>query len=228
MSAPWAILPVKTLAEAKQRLAGVLPQAARCRLMLVMLREVLATLDQVEQLGAILVVTPDAQVAEIAESSGALVLREERARGHTVAATAGLDYARARGAEVAFTVPADAPCTTAEEIALLIAAAEGGPRPRAVLVPARDGDGTNAVLTAPVGVLPLSFGSGSFARHRAAAEAVRLDCRTVELPGLAMDIDEPRDLRDLMERKRGDPRYAFLWNDEGGARLDLTADTDQA
>jgi 2-phospho-L-lactate guanylyltransferase (CobY/MobA/RfbA family) len=69
---------------------------------------------------------------------------------------------------------------------------------------------------------------GSFARHRATAGAVRLDCQILELPGLAMDIDEPRDLGDLMERKRGDPRYAFLWNDEGGARLELTADTDQA
>ncbi len=30
-----------------------------------------------------------------------------------------------------------------------------------------------------------------------------------------MDIDEPRDLWDLMACKRGDPSYAFLWRESG-------------
>jgi 2-phospho-L-lactate guanylyltransferase len=77
-------------------------------------------------------------------------------------------------------------------------------------VPARDGDGTNALLVAPPGAFPPRFGPGSFARHRAEAEARRLDCRVLPLAGIGLDIDEPRDLQALLALKRNDPRYAFL------------------
>jgi 2-phospho-L-lactate guanylyltransferase len=210
ISAPWAIVPVKTLAEAKQRLAGVLPPEARRRLMAVMLGEVLATLRQVDALGPVVVVTPDAEVAALAESRGARVLREATAQGHSAAAMAGFAHAAAHGAERALTVPADAPLVTPAEVARLIDAAgtEGGAR--LVLAPSHDRDGTNAVLAAPPDVFPPSFGPGSFARHLAAAEAMGLDCRVVELAGLGMDVDEPRDLQALLARKRDDPSYAFL------------------
>jgi 2-phospho-L-lactate guanylyltransferase len=216
MSAPaqpatWAIVPVKALGEAKQRLAGVLPLAARRRLMLAMLQDVLATLRQVERLGPILVVTPDAQAAELAQSCGARVLREERAQGHSAAAMAGFAHARAHGALQALTLPADAPGVTPDEVARLIeTAGSAGPRPRVVLVPSHDRDGTNAVLAAPPDAFPPSFGPGSFARHLAQAEARSIDCRVVELAGLARDVDEPRDLLALLAAKQGDPAYAFL------------------
>jgi 2-phospho-L-lactate guanylyltransferase len=215
MSMPWVIVPVKALGEAKQRLAAVLPPEARRRLMLAMLRDVLATLAQVQRLGPVLVVTPDAQAAEVALDCGVRVLRERCPQGHSAAASAGFAHARAHGAGAAITLPADAPCVTPEEVARLLAAADGGPGRRVVLVPSRDGDGTNAVLAMPPEVFPPLFGPGSFARHRAAAEARELDCRVLELPGLGMDVDEPRDLRDLMARKRGDSGYAFLWEDAG-------------
>lgn len=226
MSAPWAIVPVKTLDAAKQRLAGVLPLDARRRLMLTMLRDVLATLRQVKRLGPVLVVTPDPQAADVALGCGALVLREERAEGHTGAAMAGLRHARNHGAAVGVTLPADAPCVTPDEIGRVIEAGDGGPHPRVILVPARDGDGTNAVLAAPPDVFPLSFGPGSFARHLAAAQAQRLSWRIVELPGLAMDIDEPCDLADLMALKLNDPCYAFLRN-EGGQSHEVAVQADR-
>jgi 2-phospho-L-lactate guanylyltransferase len=216
MSAPtqpatWAIVPVKALGEAKQRLAGVLPPATRRRLMLAMLRDVLATLAQVGRLGPMLVVTPDVQAADLAESCGARVLREARARGHSAAAMAGFAHARAQGALQALTLPADAPGVTPAEVAhLLDAAGPAGPRPRVVLVPSHDRDGTNAVLAAPPDAFPPSFGPGSFARHLAQAEASGIDCRIVELAGLARDVDEPGDLLALLAAKRGDPAYAFL------------------
>ena len=210
-------MPVKALGEAKQRLAGVLPPETRRQLMLAMLKDVLATLHQVERLGPVLVVTPDAQAASLALSCGARVLREERGQGHTTAAMAGLAYACKHGAAAAVTLPADAPCVTSDEITRLLEAADGGPHRRVVLVPSRDGDGTNAVLAVPPDVFPLSFGPGSFARHLAAAKAAGLNCRVVELAGLGMDIDEPRDLLDLMARKRRDPSYAFLWSGSGPA-----------
>jgi 2-phospho-L-lactate/phosphoenolpyruvate guanylyltransferase len=215
MSATWAIVPVKDLSEAKQRLAGVLPLEARRRLMQVMLRDVLATLRQVDALGPVLVVTPDAQVAELAERSGARVLREARGQGHSAAAMAGFAHARTHGAPQALTLPADAPCVTPSEIRGLLDAAGSAECPHVVLAPAHDRDGTNAVLAAPPDAFPPSFGPGSFARHLADARARRLHCRVVELAGLGLDIDEPRDLSALMARKQGDPNYEFLRTQSG-------------
>jgi 2-phospho-L-lactate/phosphoenolpyruvate guanylyltransferase len=217
-SAPWAIVPVKSLAEAKQRLACVLPLQARRTLMLTMLRDVLATLGQVEALGPVVVVTPDAQAADHAAGCGARVLREGRAQGHSAAARAGFAHAAVHGAERALTVPADAPLVTPAEVARLIDAAASEAGARVVLVPSHDRDGTNAVLAAPPDAFPPSFGPGSFARHLAQAEAMRLDCRVVELAGLGMDVDEPRDLQALLAVKRDDPGYAFLrdWKEPRG------------
>jgi len=223
MNALWAIVPVKTLAEAKQRLAGVLPLEARRRLMLVMLRDVLATLAKAEALGPVVVVTPDAQVAELAERCGARVLREARAEGHSAAAAAGLAHAAAQGAERALTLPADAPLVTPAEVARLIGAAGTGtgvhPGSRwVVLAPSHDRDGTNAILAAPPHVFPPRFGPGSFARHLAQAQEMALSCRIVELAGLGMDVDEPRDLQAVLALKRDDPNYAFLrdWHEPCG------------
>jgi 2-phospho-L-lactate guanylyltransferase len=78
------------------------------------------------------------------------------------------------------------------------------------LVPSRDGDGTNALLISPPDAFAPSFGPGSFARHLAQAAQLGLTCRTLNLPGLGLDIDEPADLHELMRRTRADPRYAFL------------------
>jgi len=217
-AAAWAIVPVKRLGAAKQRLAGILPPEARCRLMLVMLQDVLATLAKVEGLGPILVVTPDAEVAQIAQRHGVRVLPEERDRGHNAAATAGFAHALAHGAAAALTLPADAPCVTPDEVARLLDAAGPGPAPRVVLVPSHDRDGTNAVLAAPPDAFPVSFGPGSFARHLAQAGARGLDCRVVELAGLGQDVDEPRDLAALVARKRGAPAYEFLQNECGALR----------
>lgn len=209
-AATWAIVPVKSLEHAKQRLKAVLPLEARRRLMLVMLEDVLATLQQVELLRPVLVVTPDALVAQIAERAGAMVLREASALGHSAAAIAGFAHARSQGAHRALQLPADAPFVTPAELHELLetdAATEG---PHVTLVPGHDGDGTNGFLVAPPGLMPPSFGPGSFARHRAHAAERQIECRVQRLAGLALDIDEPDDLARLIERKRACPRYAFL------------------
>ena len=209
-AAAWAIVPVKAPGEAKQRLAGALPPAARRRLMLAMLQDVLATLAQVERLGPVLVVTPDAEVADLARGRRARVLLEERARGHSAAAMAGFAHARANGATQAVTLPADAPCVTPAEVGSLLDAAVPAAGPHVVLVPSHDRDGTNAVLAAPPDAFPVSFGPGSFARHLVQAKARGLDCRVVELAGLGRDVDEPHDLERLVAAKRSDPNYEFL------------------
>ena len=69
----WAIIPVKTLERAKQRLAPVLPAQVRRELVLAMLQSVLAAAAAAKGLSRILVVTPDQTVAALAPAKGAEV-----------------------------------------------------------------------------------------------------------------------------------------------------------
>jgi 2-phospho-L-lactate/phosphoenolpyruvate guanylyltransferase len=202
----WAIVPVKALSDVKQRLATVLPLEARRRLMLVMLHDVLAALKQVESLGSIVIVSPDPHVAEIAERQGVLLLREARSSCHSAAVVAGLAYAKAHGVARAVTLPADVPLVSADEIRKVIDVGVGG----VTLVASRDGDGSNAILFDPLDAVAPSFGLGSFARHRAQLAERGTGYRMLTLPGIGLDIDEPADLAELVQRTRGVSRYSFL------------------
>jgi 2-phospho-L-lactate guanylyltransferase len=206
----WAIIPVKRLSQAKRRLAPVLPADARRQLVLVMLQEVLGALAKVEDIDAVLVVTPDDRVAEVARAAGATVLPESRAAGLNAAVKMGLAYAHEHGATDALVLPADIPLATPDELRRIVRSAGGSGPPRALLVPSHDGEGTNALLLSPPGVLQPSFGPGSFLRHLAQAVARKLDVQVLQPTGLANDIDEPRDLDRLIAHKQGSDCYAFL------------------
>jgi len=209
-AATWAIIPVKALPAAKQRLATVLPPLARQQLVLTMLRRVLSAVAEAGAIERTLVVTPDATVAELALGEGARVLREGRARGLNAAVRAGLARAVAGAARRALVLPADVPLITATELASLLGSAAAGGSPRLTLVPAADGEGTNAMLLVPPTAIKPSFGPGSYMRHLAQALARRLDVEVLHLPGLASDIDCPRDLERLIDPARQLAHFQFL------------------
>jgi 2-phospho-L-lactate guanylyltransferase len=48
-------------------------------------------------------------------------------------------------------------------------------------------------------LFPLRFGNDSFKPHLAAAQATGKLCIVLQLPGIAVDIDNPADLRQLIE-----------------------------
>lgn len=209
-SATLAIVPVKALPTAKQRLASVLPPRARRQLVLGMLQRVLDAVQTAGGLGGVLVVTPDAAVAELAQANGAQVLRERRAQGLNAAVRAGLARAAAAGAARALVLPADVPLVTPGELRCLLASLAEAHGPRASLVPAADGDGTNALLIAPADALPPRFGPGSYRRHLAEARARGFSVEVLQLPGLARDIDHPGDLARLIVPGPGLAPFQFL------------------
>ena len=60
------------------------------------------------------------------------------------------------------------------------------------IAPDRLGTGTNGLALAPPGVIGFRFGTGSFAAHRAEAQAAGVEPAIVARPGLAFDLDTPR------------------------------------
>ena len=202
-----AVVPAKEFTQAKQRLADALPAAARAALARAMLEDVLGALAA----GAgrpDVVVTPDAEVASVAERWGAFVVREAEGHGHTAAVARGVALCREWGATVLLTVPGDLPCLTADEVRRSSRLAESAPA--AVFVPSRSGVGTNAACLAPPDAVPLRFGEPSFADHLAAARARGIEPVVLRLPGAGLDIDRPEDLETLRRRGPGTRAAAVL------------------
>jgi 2-phospho-L-lactate guanylyltransferase len=68
-----------------------------------------------------------------------------------------------------------------------------------LIVPSRDGTGTNAMLRMPPTLFPSHFGSGSFAKHLAEAKNANARVVVQRNPRLEMDVDDESDLRALLE-----------------------------
>ncbi len=91
-------------------------------------------------------------------------------------------------------IPADIPLIQSWEIENIL---QSAPAEGSVLVRAADGRGTNAIFRRPAGLFPARFGNDSFEPHHAAAQATGKPCIVLSLPGIALDIDTPSDLRAL-------------------------------
>jgi len=195
----WAAVPVKVFTGAKQRLAAMLTPAQREILAATMLEDVLAALAGARRLAGILVNTVEPRAVALAQRYGAHVVTDGARDGHTGAV---LGLARALAAEgwAMLTLPGDIPRVTAAEIDAVVAS--GLSAPSFTIVPAHDELGSNAVLCAPPGAVPLRFGDDSYFPHLAAARRCGIAPTIVRLPGIAMDIDHPADLRMFLRAPR--------------------------
>ena len=195
MSTPadiWAIVPVKELDGAKQRLAGLLLPAQRRALIEVMVGEVLGAVAGAKGLAGIMVVTLDPQVTALATRLGARVVIDGARDGHTGSVTAGLRILAREGRGGMITVPGDIPAATSAEIDAVLAAHREAPS--FTIAPAHDDLGSNAVVCSPPDAVPLRFGENSYFPHLEAAQRCGIDPTVIRQPGIAMDIDHPVDL----------------------------------
>jgi 2-phospho-L-lactate guanylyltransferase len=190
------LLPIKDLRNAKQRLAGVLTPEERFGLAQAMLADTIRAVRGVKRADKIFVITNYEPAMEIAANNGWEVLREE----HQISESASVDFASRvcaeRGIAALLRLPLDLPLVQPGDIDDLLATECASPA--VVMVPSRDGTGTNAILRTPPVLFPSHFGPDSFAKHRCEAEqaGARIIVRRNER--LEMDVDDDSDLRALM------------------------------
>lgn len=187
----WAVVPVKDTSTAKQRLATALSQPRRNALALAMLEDVLAALVDAHSLAGTIVVTIDDAARRLAGRYGAVISEHAACEGHT-GAVMGAAKRLAAKSQAMLTIPGDVPLVTGDEIERVITAYHQGSR--FTIVPARDEQGSNAILMAPADAVPLRFGENSFFPHLAAARARGIEPMVLKLPGIGHDIDTPDDL----------------------------------
>ena len=204
----WAVVPVKSLNEAKSRLSGVLLPEHRRGLFKAMLTDVLTALSQARGLQGILVVTLDPEAARLAETFGARLIVEGGCHGQSAAVGLAARVLAAEGIDGMLAVPGDVPLAHPDDIEAILDC-HAGPG-SATIVPSRGLDGTNGLALSPPDALSFFFGPGSFSLHRNAAQRAGLKFKCLERPGLALDVDDPDDLYCLLDRKPAGATGGYL------------------
>ncbi len=190
----WAIIPVKYLRDSKQRLAHLMSDDERAALIAEFLDKLLATLQQVDDIDRVLVVTSDPAVDALAHRHEAAVLREAEPAGLNAAVERGVAAAEQGGATAVLILPADLPFARVSDIQQMVRPlATRGDESLAALCSDEVGDGTNALLLAPPGDFTFHYGPGSFGHHVAEATRRGRACHIIHAPGLRFDLDTESD-----------------------------------
>jgi len=190
----FCCLPVKAPSRAKERLRTYFTPEQREKFARAMFEDVLVEARKVRGLDRLVVISNDAQSLIIAGAAGAQVLLEKDQHGHSASADWAAAECMKRGAQTVLLIPIDVPAVRAAEIESLLEASAALPRPHLVIVPSRDGTGTNAMVRTPPNVIASRFGPGSFSEHVARAEAAGAEVKVMRPEGLLNDIDEPADV----------------------------------
>jgi 2-phospho-L-lactate guanylyltransferase len=195
----WALVPIKSRADCKGRLADWLAPVVRLDVVRGMLETVLAALRESRSIERVAVVSPERDsvpedVLVIGDSGRGLNSALDMARTELVA----------RGAGELVVLPADLPLLAAADVDLLVTR---GRRAGFALATDAEGSGTNALYLSRPAAFRFSFGMGSRVRHLEEAARLGLAAETVCRRGLEFDLDRVEDLAWL--RDQGDARFAF-------------------
>ena len=191
-----ALVPAKALDRAKGRLAALLSEDERRQLALAMLEDVVKALQAVPEIDSVAVVSPDAEVLDAARALHAEAIEEP-------ASVRGLNQALAHGLAVMSSQPdallvvlADVPGVKPADVKEVLDALAPD---RGVVIAPSSAKGTSALALRPPNVIPFRFGEQSFQNHKREAAARKIEHTIVRNEAFANDIDEPADLKRLLE-----------------------------
>lgn len=203
MTRTLAVIPVRGSSSAKTRLAPLFTEDERLALVWSMLRRLVEEIAASGLVDHTLVVThdPEAVEAHVPHGGDVSILHQQGNTGLNASLDLGRDWARDHGYDVVLVLPGDLPLVTSTDIRAMIEA----PGPLVVATD-RAEDGTNALRIDVVDWSgePFQFcmGPGSAGHHIAQARATRNRMTTLFRPGIAHDLDTPRDWADLTSHRQ--------------------------
>lgn len=204
----YILIPVKDLTRAKQRLAALMTQPERTHLAWAMLENTFAVASRTCPVDRVAIVTLYPPAIELAKKFGMEVILETEQISESASVDFGSREAAKRGADAVLRLPIDLPLITAKDIETVLDADKS--ELSVVIVPSRDGTGTNAILRRPPTLFPSHFGAGSLDKHIREAEQANASCTLLDLPGIALDIDEPEDLSEFLKLGKGTQIHELL------------------
>ena len=193
----WAVIPVKQISQAKQRLSKILSSEERRDFFSAMLEDVLSMMVKIDFFEKIILATNCPHAISIGGRHGITHFETGPDDGLNLAAGETVNHLLENGISDMFLIPADIPLITEEEINSAIKAHPSAPS--LTIIPSRDKLGSNCLLLSPPSRMPLKFGPDSYFRHLEIAKSNGLKINPMELPGFGLDIDEPKDLFQLLK-----------------------------
>ena len=186
----WSVLmPVKVLARAKSRLAG-LSGPRRGELALALACDTATAVLACDAAARVIVITDDQIAGAALAALGAQVVPDEPRDGLNAALRHGAAVAAARWPESGTAaLSADLPALRPAELGQALRAAAAWPT---AFVADAAGDGTTLYTAVPGAAFRPAFGLASRARHTAGGSA---ELELKGIPGLRRDVDTPADLR---------------------------------
>jgi 2-phospho-L-lactate guanylyltransferase len=204
----WAVLPIKDVSAAKQRLQTILTPEERESLFRAMLQDVVAAVASARGLDGLAIVSSDPLGVALARRQGALLIAEDTNRGQSSAISSAVDALMAKGVKRILTIPGDVPLVTPGEIDAVCASL--GKEPAMTIVPDRGDTGSNCIAISPPDAIVFRFGTHSLKAHLQSARERNLTVNIMRLTGLGLDIDSPDDLISLMDSDADTKARSFL------------------
>jgi 2-phospho-L-lactate guanylyltransferase len=195
----WAVVPVKSIANGKSRLAPILSRPRRQRLNRELLVHTLALASTVVGKHWVIVVSHCAETRKIAKTLGVRFLREPRGLGLNRALGLARDYAVSHGANGVLVLPSDLPLVSVSDLRRVRQV--GRHRKSIVICRDRHRYGTNALYLSHPSNFEFQFGENSAASHSEEAGRRGLSALSMDAPRLGFDLDTPKDYRDYNEMR---------------------------
>ncbi len=193
----WAVIPVKQISQAKQRLSKILSSEERRDFFSAMLEDVLSMMVKIDFFEKIILATNCPHAISIAGRLGINHFESGPDDGLNQAAGETVNHLLENGISDMFLIPGDIPLITEEEINNVLRAHPSAPS--LTIIPSRDKLGSNCILLSPPSRMPLKFGPDSYFRHLEIAQTNGLKINPMVFPGFGLDIDEPKDLFELLK-----------------------------
>ena len=194
-----AIVPVKTLADAKRRLSRHLTIQERRLLVLAMLEDVLNAIQTSNAFQETIVVSPDKTVIAAATKHDSEPLLQA-GPGLNTGIQQATSQALKTGATTTVNILADIPLIQPQDFNEILKI--GSDTPRVVLSPSFDG-GTNIMLRSPPNIIDHSYGRWSFTRHLRYAQKKQIPVYAVSNARSSFDVDTVDDLRNILRLDPG-------------------------
>ena len=202
------LIPVKDPSRGKTRLSTFFTSEERRRLAWAMLEDVFRAATAASKPDRVIVVTSFDLAVDRARKAGVEVLIEQSQTSESTSVDWASRLLREQMVDVVMRLPADVPLVRPEDIDQLIETRL--PSPGALLVPSRDGTGTNAIIRTPPDLFSSRFGPNSRELHQQEAARAGAECLIVQNERVAIDVDEPADIQVFMERGRGTETFRLL------------------
>lgn len=190
----FALIPVKTLSNSKNRLSKLLTVDERVKLSEAMLYDVLDSICNCKSISKIIVISKDERVFSIAREFGTTFVREEKERG--VNAAIALADSICMDSDASIVIPQDLPLILPSDIDMLCSSAKV--KSCVIVTPSHRYDGTNALLRKPPNVIETHYDEDSYEIHVRKARERSVPVKILLNRRLMIDLDGPNDIKHIM------------------------------